>query len=53
MHKPSLATVIFVNWNGARFLDRCLASLLAQTVTPHQIILVDNASTDDSLEIVG
>jgi GT2 family glycosyltransferase len=52
VHKPSLVTVIIVNWNGARFLDRCLTDLLAQTVTPHQIILVDNASTDDSLEIV-
>lgn len=45
-------TVVIVNWNGAHFLDRCLSALLAQTVTPHEIILVDNASTDDSLDIV-
>lgn len=45
-------TIVIVNWNGERFLERCLAALMAQTVTPHEIILVDNASTDGSLEVV-
>ncbi len=45
-------TVIIVNWNGEHFLHRCLSALLAQTVVPHEIILVDNASTDSSLDIV-
>jgi GT2 family glycosyltransferase len=44
--------VVIVNWNGERFLDRCLSALLAQTVAPHEIILVDNASSDASLTIV-
>ena len=47
-----LVSVIIVNWNGERFLDRCLSALLAQTVAPHEIILVDNASSDASLDIV-
>ncbi len=29
-----------------------LTALMAQTVAPHEIILLDNASTDGSLEIV-
>jgi GT2 family glycosyltransferase len=45
-------TVVIVNWNGERFLDRCLAALMAQTVRPHEIILVDNASSDGSVPIV-
>jgi GT2 family glycosyltransferase len=45
-------TVVIVNWNGERFLDCCLSALLAQTVAPHEIILVDNASSDASLDIV-
>lgn len=45
-------TVVIVNWNGERYLDRCLSGLLAQTVIPHEIILVDNASSDASLDIV-
>lgn len=45
-------SVIIVNWNGERFLERCLVALMAQTVKPHEIILVDNASSDGSIEIV-
>ena len=45
-------TVVIINWNGEHFLDKCLSALLAQTVTPLEIILVDNASSDDSLNIV-
>ena len=45
-------SVIIVNWNGEQFLVRCLAGLMAQTVKPHEIILVDNASSDGSIEIV-
>ncbi len=45
-------TVIIVNWNGERFLGRCLSALYSQTVMPHEVILVDNASSDNSLEII-
>jgi len=48
----SKVTVVIVNWNGERFLERCLSALLAQTVAPHEILLVDNASSDASLTIV-
>jgi GT2 family glycosyltransferase len=44
-------TVIIVNWNGENFLGQCLAALMAQTVSPYEIILVDNASSDASLAI--
>lgn len=47
-----MATVIIVNWNGEVFLERCLAALMDQTAKPHEIILVDNASADKSVEIV-
>ena len=50
--KVALVSVIIVNWNGEKFLERCLTALMAQTVKPHEIILLDNASTDGSLEIV-
>lgn len=45
------ASVIIVNWNGEPFLERCLTALVAQTVKPHEIILVDNASSDRSVDI--
>lgn len=42
-------TVVIVNFNGGSHVLRCLDSLAAQTVLPERIMLVDNASTDDSL----
>ena len=44
-------SVIIVNWNGGDFLERCLSALMAQTVKPHEILLLDNASSDGSVEI--
>ena len=46
-----MVSVIIVNWNGEQFLERCLVALMAQTVKPDEIILVDNASSDRSVEI--
>ncbi|MGE3270331.1 MAG: glycosyltransferase family 2 protein [Chloroflexota bacterium] len=49
---PELA-VIVVNWNGAHLLRTCLGSLRGQTYSDFETILVDNGSTDDSLELVA
>ncbi len=49
--KP-IASVIIPNWNGREWLDRCLRSLLAQTLQPVEILVVDNGSTDGSAEWV-
>ena len=52
MTESASVSVIIVNWNGEQFLERCLTALMAQTVKPYEIILVDNASSDGSVEIV-
>ncbi len=44
--KDPLVSVIVVNWNGARFLDECLSSLIRQTWQRREFLLVDNGSTD-------
>ncbi len=41
--------VIVVNWNGGSFLSQCLESLDQQRQRADHVIVVDNASTDDSL----
>jgi len=41
--------VLIVNWNGADLLRRCLESLEKQRRPADQIVVVDNASSDDSL----
>ena len=48
MEENPLISVIVLNWNGINFLERCLGSLMAQTYSPVEIIVVDNASTDGS-----
>jgi GT2 family glycosyltransferase len=44
------AAVLIVNWNGTDLLRQCLESLAAQTRQPDHIVVVDNASSDDSLQ---
>ena len=41
--------VLIVNWNGGGLLSQCLESLAHQRRPPDHVIVVDNASTDDSL----
>ncbi|MEO8661495.1 MAG: glycosyltransferase, partial [Bryobacteraceae bacterium] len=44
--------VVVVNWNRSHLLRCCLESLCRQEGVPFEVILVDNGSTDDSLEMV-
>ena len=48
--KPSVSAIV-VNRNGARHLGICLPTLLSQSYRPLEIIVVDNASTDDSAAV--
>jgi len=43
---------IVVNWNGCCLLEDCLTALTKQTYLLHEIILVDNGSTDSSVAFV-
>ena len=45
-----LASVVIVNWNGIRVLNKCLAALERQAFSDFEILIIDNGSTDGSLE---
>ena len=45
-------SIIIVNWNGRDFLGPCLDSVRQQTWRDFEIIVVDNGSTDDSVELL-
>jgi hypothetical protein len=47
-----LVSVIIVNYNGKRFLDTCLGSLYRQSYTAMEILLVDNGSSDGSINFI-
>jgi GT2 family glycosyltransferase len=42
-------SIIILNWNGKKWLAQFLPSVAATTYLNHEIILVDNGSTDDSI----
>lgn len=47
-----MISVIIVNWNKKDLLNNCLKSLLAQTHKDFEVIVVDNGSSDGSVELV-
>lgn len=47
-------TAVVLSWNSARYLGAALASLRREAErVPTEIVVVDNGSSDNSLEIVG
>ncbi|MCP5469834.1 MAG: glycosyltransferase family 2 protein [Chlamydiales bacterium] len=49
--KPKL-TVAIPNYNHAQYLPQCLDSFLTQSYTDFELIVVDDASTDNSADIL-
>src|SRR2546425_718354 len=44
--------VVVLNWNGRDSIRQCLRSVLHQTYAAYRVVVVDNASTDGSLDII-
>ncbi|HRQ51077.1 MAG TPA: glycosyltransferase family 2 protein [Agriterribacter sp.] len=51
-YAPTVAVVI-LNWNGRKYLEQFLPSLMATTYPAVQFIVADNGSTDDSLDFLS
>jgi len=52
MNQHTSVAVIIVNYNGGKIVLRCLEYLRSQTLCPNRILLVDNASQDNSIAVI-
>ncbi|MFX1537139.1 MAG: glycosyltransferase family 2 protein [Promethearchaeota archaeon] len=49
---PPFVSIIVVNWNGASYIEKCIQSLLDMSYSNSEIIIVDNNSSDNSVELL-
>ncbi len=47
-----LFSICIPNYNYAHYIDQTIDSVLSQTFQDFEIIIADNASTDNSLEVI-
>ena len=45
-------SIIVINWNGERFLSRCLEAIREQTYPDIELFVIDNASSDGSVDLI-
>jgi GT2 family glycosyltransferase len=48
----SLVAIVILNWNGRRFLEQFLPAVLRTGYVNYEVIVSDNASTDDSVSFL-
>lgn len=51
MKRPTLSIVV-PNYNHGHYLPACLDSILSQTWQPDELMIIDDASTDDSVAVI-
>lgn len=49
---PPKVAIVILNWNGRKFLQQFLPSVLLSTYANKEVIVADNASTDDSVKFL-
>ena len=52
MLKKTRVSVVVVNYNGRKYLETCIKSVLAIKSHKIELIIVDNNSTDESIEFI-
>ena len=52
IHNPQKISIIVTSYNSAAFIENCISSLLNQSVDNIEIIVIDDASTDNTVELL-
>jgi len=51
--EPKLVSINILTYNGQKYIEDCLKSVLAQTYKDVEILVIDNASVDDTLKVIS
>ncbi len=52
MKKEYDITIVIINWNGSAYLEECFQSAQKQSISPLNIVVIDNHSSDGSQNIL-
>ena len=50
--KNNMISVIIPNYNNSKYLEKCIESVLNQKYKDFELIIVDDGSTDNSIDII-
>jgi len=51
--EPFSLSVVVPNFNDAKYLKRCIESVVAQDISPDEFIILDDSSTDNSVKVIS
>ena len=49
-HKDPLATILILTYNAWAYTKQCIDSIKIKTKTPYKILVIDNGSTDETIQ---
>ena len=52
MRRHTMVSVVMATYNGTKYLDKQLCSIRDQTLRPDEVIICDDGSTDQTVELV-